>query len=146
MRGIDGGQKEAASAPPGQVTPGEMEGFHPCPRRSLTPLRRSSERWRRSGLEWRCYSRTFSSSRWARLLRWLTSCWFFFFFVLPPNKYSDTALFCVTGSVEHSVAPAFVHCCWTWASRRQCAERRLLTAGGGRAPVPCRSPGLRGLA
>lgn len=147
MRGIDGGQKEAASAPPGQVAPGEMEWLHPCPRPSLTQLRRRSERWRRSGLKWRCCSRTFSSSRWERLLRWLTNLFyfFFFFFVLPPSKYSDTVPFCVTGSVERSVAPAFVYCCWTWVSWHQCAERRLFIAGWGRPAVPCRSPGLRGL-
>lgn len=86
MRGIDGGQKEAASAPPGQVAPGEMEGLHPCPRPSLTQPRRRSERWRRSGLKWRCCGRTFSSSRWERLLRWLTTLLLLFFssfFSLP---------------------------------------------------------------
>lgn len=81
MHGIDGGQKEAASAPPVQVAPGEMERLHRCPRPSLTQLRRSSERWKRSGLEWRCYSRTFSSSRWESILRWLIGFVLFFSFL-----------------------------------------------------------------
>lgn len=81
MHGIDGGQKEAAFAPPGQVAHGEMEGLHPCPRPSLTQQRRRSGRWRRWGLRWRCCSRTFSSSRWECLLRCLTSLFSFLFFV-----------------------------------------------------------------